>query len=146
MDSLYVHPSPQKYVSIIFLLQANWVKGMSAAGKFVSMSGKDAIELVGRLEANCGSSFGPYNLKCLEGLVLQRDFDKLIIEGKLEKKVTAAWLKTTVSKIIHNRLWTWLLTHPGLIPDKVHPERGMPIPLPKRLKIDHFPFHDGYPS
>ena len=108
---------------------------MGACAKFTMICKDEAVELVKKMEERGGKDIVPSTFKPLEPLVLKADFDKLIRAGKLEDKPNALWLRNKTMEIMRERYWTWILLHPGLRPDKIHEDRGVPAKPPS------LPFH-----
>jgi hypothetical protein len=111
--------------SFSFPSQSNWIKAMAPCCKFVLMCQEDAINLVKKMEEFSNAVVGPYAFKPLEGMILKMDFDQLIKRGKLEARPNVQWLKVTAAEIIRDRYWKWLLLHPQLQPERVHPDKGL---------------------
>lgn len=146
MEQWYAQFKTGTRLDFHFHLQSNWIKGMSAVAKFTIKMGKEAVALVMKMEEHSSVIVTPYAFKCMEAMILQKDFEKLIKEGKLETKPNVQWLKQTVHDIVRMRYWTWVLMHPGLRPERVHPDKGVFQPISPSLtsfktgaRLDSYP-------
>jgi hypothetical protein len=107
--------------------QDTWKKSITAAARFVLRVGTPALELAKKLESNEGKVSG-YTFKVMESIQMQEDYMKVISRCQLDPKLTPQTFQNTVREVIRERYWCWILTHPGLIPDHIHPSRGIHFP------------------
>lgn len=97
---------------------------MYPAAKFVQYCGMDAIEVCREMEKV--GKVGAYSLKPLEAVTVPEDWQKIATQLlQPNVKATAARLKDIVTKTLMDRWWQWVLMHPELGPEHIHPSRSM---------------------
>ena len=105
--------------------QNNWSKALYPVAKWVYVVGDKAIRVIRAIEENTphlATSFG----KVLEGISVPEDLHQLTdncLDG--EQRITAPSFQQKAREVARARYWSWILMHPGLQPDHVHPSRGM---------------------
>lgn len=117
----YVHPLPS------LPLQDTFAKAMMPLYDFVAVVRRAAIDMVTAMEkGGQGTKVSPYAFKCLEGLRDPADFHEVVGVMTDERiKPTAMRLKAEVTRICRARWWTWILQHPKLTTEDVHPSKRM---------------------
>jgi hypothetical protein len=126
VDSTYIVGSVSQYCpSLILFLQDTWTKKMYALSELLSRCGQDAVKIVERMEEK-GAAVAPGSFKPLEPFRHPEDYQTLTLE-MLKPNVHAnpSTLKQVAGRILQRRWWTWLLEHPGLGVDIMHPTRSM---------------------
>ncbi len=83
----------------------------------------------------------PGSFKPVEAFCHPEDYRKLVDKFLAEEKRTVDLFRKHCDQILKNRYWRWILMHPGLGEDRIHPSRSMLLnPYPNVFKIIHFPF------
>ena len=98
--------------------------------RFVQTMGERALKIIRKLEANETRTISGYSFKALESVTMDEDYEKIINMTELEKKLNVGGFQNIVKKVVRQRWWIWVLQHPGLQPDRVHPSRGVASLLP----------------
>lgn len=79
----------------------------------------------------------PGTFRPLEGIADPADFDDFMRSYLAEPKKTVDKLKFHCENILTDRYWKWLLNHPDLGEERIHPSRSVPpfslIPLSPHL-------------
>jgi hypothetical protein len=74
-------------------------------------------------------------LRTMEGMTNPDDLLKIVrLVNAAEGKVTVSTLRDITAKVQTERWWTWLLTHPQLTDEDIHPTRRM-LPLHSALGL-----------
>ena len=108
-------------------MQEAWVKQCLIASEFVLQCGQQTISVLERMEKH-GKVTG-YVLKPLEGLAVPEDWSKVAAQMLMpEHKATASRLRDVASTVIRDRWWVWILLHPDLGENYIHPSRSMFTP------------------
>ena len=108
------------------LLQELWVQAFNSVANVIWTVGDKAIEALLRLEA-AGVVLKAGTLRaCFEGLVVPSD-QTAVFNSVLEYngKPTASYLKDTAKQVRKARNWCWLILHPDLPDNLVHPSKSM---------------------
>ena len=99
---------------------------------WISQCGHDVIMLVEKMEAAAvPGKKNPVTMssfKVLEGYRVPEDYQTLLAKLKAVEKPTPAMLLLTGREILLERWWHWLLEHPLMPHDKIHPSRRMFTP------------------
>lgn len=96
----------------------------------------DIIPMLEKLEGRMGAgrqvTVVPGTFKVLERMYVPADFDRLLAEFmKDSAPATVAFFTATVTKLVKERNWTWLLLHPELQDKDIHPSRRVSaLPCP----------------
>jgi hypothetical protein len=78
----------------------------------------------------------PGSFKPVESFSVPEDYEKLVASFIGEEKHTVERLRRLCDKILKNRWWRWVLMHPGLQEDRIHPSRSMhPLTQPPFIQI-----------
>jgi hypothetical protein len=110
-------------------LQDNWVKAMQPLASFISVAGDQAVDVVQALEGG-SKKVGPYAFKVMEPFTVPDDYLKVAtIMKDGSKKATPQRLRMVAGAVLRDRYWSWLLLHPGLGEDRIHPSRSV-SPMP----------------
>ena len=97
-----------------------------ACASVVSNVGDRAVECLQRLEDDGVHVNAGLLRRCFEGLSVPQDqreaFRRLQVK---EGKTTGAAFAEICTHLKTDRMWTWLLLHPDMPEDRVHPSRRM---------------------
>ena len=108
------------------LSQEAWAKEFIATATVIENVGEPVLRLLDKLEAHGVQLSGGLLRSVFEGLAVPEDQAKVVrqLENR-QVKLTASILKETAAQIRDDRMWSWLLMHPQLGEDRVHPSRSM---------------------
>ena len=105
-------------------VQESWCKAMFCAAELVHQCGARAIQLLTEMEA-VGKLTG-YTFKPLEPLVHPDDWQRVVsMMGSCGTKPTAMKLRECATIVVQERWWSWVLLHPDLGPEDIHPSRSV---------------------
>ena len=97
---------------------------MFTVAEFVNQCGTRALNVLAAMEA-VGRVTG-YLFKPLESLCVPEDWQRVTAMMEVpDVKATALRLRECANKIIMERWWTWVLLHPELTGNDIHPTRSM---------------------
>ena len=106
--------------------QENRSKAMVPLCEWALQAGMGFVEVVQRLEKKPGGKMGPSSFKILESFKCPEDFQELMaVMLQDETRCNMAAIKTVSKAILQKRWWHWVLTHPELGPEYIHPDRSM---------------------
>ncbi len=81
----------------------------------------------------------PGSFKPVDAFCHPEDYRKLVDKFLAEEKRTVDLLRKHCDQILKNRYWRWILMHPGLGEDRIHPSRSMLLnPYPNVFKNNPF--------
>ena len=103
--------------------QAQWAKSNYVAADVVQIGGEQALEAIASLEK--GSAVSGNTLRCMEGMSTPEDVLKVLSKVQADPRPTASLLRSVAAEVQDDRRWTWLLCHPDLTPEHIHPSRSM---------------------
>lgn len=86
-----------------------------------------AVEVVRKMEKT--KRVVPNGFKPLEGFRVPEDYDTLVtklLAMAEDDRINPDRMRKLAADILRNRWWTWILLHPEMPDDKVHPSRRMP--------------------
>ena len=87
----------------------------------------EVVKIVARMEVGAGGKavrVAPNTFRCLEGMYVPQDYLDLTRElANEELKLTASRVKELATTIIRRRHWSWVLLHPELTAQDIHPSR-----------------------
>ena len=110
----------------IFPSQENWSKAMVPLCEWELQACMGVVDVVQRLEKKPGGRIGPNTFQVLESFRCPEDFQELMaVMLQDETKCNMAAVKTVSKAILQKRWWHWVLTHPDLGPEYIHPDRSM---------------------
>lgn len=109
--------------TILLPSQDNWCKVMNNLAELIIRVPDKAVLLVCHMERDAKPT--PGSFKCLDGMVDQEDFESFVERFIAEPKHTVDKLRHLAEKIIRGRWWKWVLLHPDLGEDLIHPSRRM---------------------
>ena len=100
---------------------------MAPLAEWVLVCGEDVVEAVRLLEqkpAGGDKKITHNSFRCLESMYDPSDFRELAVVMRDESvKQTPSRLRSEATRIIRNRWWSWILTHPQLKSTHIHPDR-----------------------
>ena len=110
--------------------QKRFVKEMAPVADWVIHAGKDVLEAMVLMQRRGSGKeekkIAVGALRCLEALYHPDDFKALAFSMKDESlNQNPARLRAETLKLVRQRHWTWVLLHPGLTQQYIHPERSM---------------------
>ena len=106
--------------------QANFEKAMTPLCDWVWHC-EGEVALVVRAMENHGS-IRPGTFKTMERLQVPADYVELLRRlQNPDHKCTATRMKQLLREILMRRSWQWVLMHPDLGLDRIHPSRSMPL-------------------
>lgn len=109
---------------VFLLLQETWAKEFVACASLVSNVGERAVEALKKLEEHGVHLTGGMLRRCFEGLSVPEDQQELFRRYEEKSgKTTAAMFTEMCATIKLDRMWKWLVNHPDLGDDRVHPSR-----------------------
>ena len=121
--------SPETVTQVCFLFapQDTFAKAMMPMYEFVNICRLAAVQMVQSMErAMPAARLSAYSFKQLETIRDPEDFHSIVREmGDESQKPTAVCFVAVTAKIIRNLWWTWLLQHPLLSDDEIHPSKRM---------------------
>ena len=111
---------------IASLLQTNWQKAMLPLVQWILVVGEKGINVVKKLEERSATPLATSFGKVLEPLRVPTDSHRVADEMLAEAKPSVSLFNMHVKEVLQNRWTQWVLFHPKLQPEHVHPSRGMP--------------------
>ena len=89
--------------------------------------GADVISVIERMEKRSSGKtvyVSPATFKSMESVFCPEDYREITSELlKDTVHVTASLVKEVISKVVRRRYWSWLLLHPQLTDQDIHPSR-----------------------
>ena len=108
------------------MLQENWCKEYSATAGVLINVGEAGLRALYKLEDSGVKLSGGFLRSCFEGVVVQEDQHEIFQQfEKFKGKVNKATLQDICAAVKEDRMWKWLILHPGLNSDYVHPSRSV---------------------
>ena len=104
--------------------QESWTKEYVSCANVVTNVGDRAIAALQRLESDGVHVNAGMLRRCFEGLSVPQDQQEAFrrLEEK-DGKTTATVFADICNHIKSDRVWQWLLCHPDMTDDRVHPSR-----------------------
>ena len=102
---------------------------MFVVAEFVNQCDLTALSVIEDLETN-GKVTG-YLFKCMEQLCVPEDWQRVANLMQMPNvKATAMRLREVTASVVRERWWTWVLQHPELTGQYIHPSRSVFSSLP----------------
>ena len=128
--ALFTQPAALCFRSCTSPPQAAWVKQAGSVAELINRQGQAALDMMREMEKVApGGRLTPGQLRpALEGLADPEDFRMVVSKmTTAAEKPTIDRLKKVSQEVKWRRYWQWVLDHPSLGPDKIHPTRSMPF-------------------
>lgn len=117
--------SKSRLNTIAVSTQNNWCKNVYPLAKFVTTVGDKALTVLQKIEEKQGRLVATFP-KCLEPMAVPEDMHNLADQILAsEQRPSVPLFQARAKHIIRERWWDWVLMHPSLQPDYVHPTRGV---------------------
>lgn len=107
--------------------QDTFTKAMLPLYEFVVVARQEAVDTISAMEkAMPNAKLSPYSFKVLEQFRDPADFHEVARQMLDDRhKATAVRFATEAQRILRARWWIWVLQHPGLTEEEVHPTKSM---------------------
>ena len=96
---------------------------MYALAEWAMQCGESVVKVCERMEEKCKVT--PTSFKIIEQFRDPDDCDQLLGEMLASPSPNVSNLKTLAKGILQRRNWIWVLTHPDLNEDYIHPDRSV---------------------
>ena len=96
---------------------------MYALAEWAMQCGDAVVKVCERMEEKCKVT--PTSFKIIEQFRDPDDYDQLLGEMLASPSPNVSNLKTLAKGILQRRNWIWVLTHPDLDEDYIHPDRSV---------------------
>ena len=103
--------------------QETFQKAMYALAEWAMQCGDAVVKVCERMEEKC--KITPTSFKFIEQFRDPADFDQLLGEMLASPSPNVSNLKTLAKGILQRRNWIWVLTHPDLGEEYIHPDRSV---------------------
>ena len=103
-------------------MQANWVKANTAAGYLILHTGAEGLKMIEHMEAG-GDRVSGNSFRVMEGIYVPEDYTKIVEKVRAGDNVNTSRMREVATEVLTERWWSWVLLHPDLPEDKVHPSR-----------------------
>ena len=102
----------------------NWVKANTGAAYLILHTGAEGLTMITHMEGG-GDRVTGNSFRILEGIYVPEDYVKIVDKVRSGDAITTARMREIATEVLSERWWTWVLLHPDLPDDKVHPSRSM---------------------
>jgi hypothetical protein len=113
------------------LLQDTWVKATLPLAHLLNVCGERVVQMIAMMEKK--KKVVPLAFKVTEGLRDPEDYDTLVTKMLAmaeNDRINPDRLRHVAQDLLRKRWWHWILLHPQMPDDKVHPSRSVhPLPV-----------------
>jgi hypothetical protein len=105
--------------------QTNWQKAMYGLVMWILVVGEKGVEVVKKVEERSPTPLAASFGKVMEPLRVPEDMHEVADAMLAEDKPSVTMFNQKVRDVLLRRWWSWVLFHPQLQPQYVHPSRGV---------------------